>query len=256
MKKKTTTETSPTRLNRAIAAAGYCSRRKADELIFAGLVKVNGSVIRNPATRITTADHLEVQGHTCSGPEQKQYLLLYKPPQVICTVADPQRRTTVLELLPAELRKQRLYPVGRLDYFSEGLLLLTNDGDLAQKLMHPTHRQEKVYEVIVRGTVAPEQLQCMRQGMTIYMNDKNGIVKKLAPMAVQAELLSENKTRLLITITQGINRQIRRVCAQFNLVILSLKRIAEGPLVLGELSRGQFRPLTQEEISALKQEFA
>ena len=157
-----------TRLNKLIAASGYCSRRKADELIFAGAVQVNGVVERSPGRRILPDDLIQVEGQQLAAlPASFSYIMLHKPIQVMCTAHDPQGRPTVLDCLTAEMRRNRVYPIGRLDYFSEGLLLLTNDGELAQRLMHPRHHQPKTYDVLVRGTVPAAALATMRRGMTL-----------------------------------------------------------------------------------------
>ena len=132
------------RLNKFIAASGYCSRRKADELIFAGEVTVNGQTELSPGRRILPTDEIMVGGQCLAAlPMSFSYIMLHKPVQVMCTLHDPQGRPTVLDCLTRSMRQTRIYPVGRLDYFSEGLLLLTNDGALAQRLMHPRHHQPK-----------------------------------------------------------------------------------------------------------------
>lgn len=152
------------RLNKAIAASGLCSRRKADELILAGRVSVNGLPEPSPGRQVRPQDVLAVDGSPLAAPQSYAYVLLLKPVRVVCTAHDPEGRPTVLDCLPEALRELRLYPVGRLDYFSEGLLLLTNDGVLAQRLCHPSHHQPKTYEVLVRGAVPPAALEAMRAG--------------------------------------------------------------------------------------------
>ena len=177
--------------------------------------------------------------------EKKYYLILNKPIHTVTTVYDPEGRTTVIDLLPEKYRKIRLFPVGRLDYFSEGLLILTNDGELTNMLIHPRFHLPKVYHVSVRGQVTQEQLDIMQGGMTL----QDGEV--LAPMLVHA-LPHDNYTTLSITLYQGINRQIRRVCDELGLTILKLVRIAEGPLRLGNLSTGEVRSMSEEEVLKLK----
>ena len=172
-----------TRLNKFIAASGYCSRRKADELIFAGAVQVNGVVERSPGRRILSDDLIQVEGQQLAAlPASFSYIMLHKPIQVMCTAHDPQGRPTVLDCLTAEMRRNRVYPVGRLDYFSEGLLLLTNDGELAQRLMHPRHHQPKTYDVLVRGTAPAAALATMRRGMTLAEGEH------LRPVEVESRL--------------------------------------------------------------------
>lgn len=242
------------RLNRAIAQAGVCSRRKADELIFSGKIKVNGILCTDASRRVEEDDQIELEGRILRRQEEFIYIMLHKPPQVVSTVSDPQGRQTVLDLLPASLRKYRLYPVGRLDYFSEGLLLLTNDGDLAHRLMHPSHHKSKMYSVLVRGAVPESALRIMRRGMALDMGDKCPGEKLVAPMEVSGRLLPSGDTLLRMKLSQGINRQIRRMCEQLGLTILKLKRTGEGPLNLGDLPRGKFRPLTSGEVALLRSE--
>lgn len=237
-----------TRLNKFIAASGYCSRRKADELIFAGAVQVNGVVERSPGRRILPDDLIQVEGQQLAAlPSSFSYIMLHKPIQVMCTVHDPQGRPTVLDCLTAEMRQNRVYPVGRLDYFSEGLLLLTNDGELAQRLMHPRHHQPKTYDVLVRGTVPAAALATMRRGMTLAEGEH------LRPVEVESRLQANGHTRLRMVLHQGVNRQIRRMCRDLGLTILRLKRIRLGPLGLGDLPVGGCRFLSAAETAALLQ---
>ena len=239
------------RLNKALASAGVCSRRKADELIHAGAVTVNGSVVTELGTRISPGrDQVAVNGRTislCPEPAEQAhtYILLHKPIQVMSTVRDPEGRTTVLDLLPESLRLKRLYPVGRLDYFSEGLLLLTDDGELTNRLTHPRYHLSKVYEVKVREIPDTGLLDRMRRGMTL----KEG--EKLAP--VKVDVVPDAPGTFMLTLHQGINRQIRRMCRDLGLTILSLRRLRMGPLSLGALDKGECRPLQPRELAALKQ---
>lgn len=235
------------RLNKAIAAAGLCSRRKADELILAGQVLVNGVLEANPARHVLPDDCIAVNGRELTAAQEYCYLLLHKPVQTVCTVSDPEGRPTVMEYLPAGIRHLRLYPVGRLDYFSEGLLLLTNDGELAQRLTHPRHHQPKVYEVLVRGPVPETALAAMRQGMRLAEG------QDLLPVDVERKTAnSGNNTLLRMVLCQGVNRQIRRMCRDLGLTILRLRRVAQGPLDLGELTPGQARQLTAREVAVLR----
>lgn len=233
------------RLNKAIAASGLCSRRKADEFILAGRVVVNGVPEVNPGRQVQPNDAVAVDGRLLNDAQHFCYLMLYKPVQVVCTVSDPEGRPTVMDYLPEDVRKLRLYPVGRLDYFSEGLLLLTNDGQLAQRLTHPRHHQPKVYEVLVRGAVPDAALTAMRRGMVLAEGEK------LMPVEVDARPAA-NGTLMRMVLHQGINRQIRRMCRDFGLTILRLKRVAQGPLELGRLALGAARHLTAAEVAALK----
>lgn len=235
------------RLNRAIAEAGFCSRRKADELIFSGRVCVNGEVETHAGRRVLPKDSIAIDGTPLPGTQRKIYILLHKPVQVVSTASDPDGRPTVLTLLPREYADTRLFPVGRLDYFSEGLILLTNDGQLAQRLMHPRHHLPKEYEVIVRDVVTQKALQTMRSGMRLAEGDE------LRPVEVTARSMASGCTQLRMILRQGINRQIRRMCRDLGLTILRLRRVAIGPLQLGDLALGRCRPLRETELAALRQ---
>lgn len=234
------------RLNKTIAQAGYCSRRKADELIFSGRVLVNGQVEQNPARHVLRDDAVLVDGRALPAAQEFCYLMLHKPVQTVCTVSDPQGRPTVMEYLPPALRDLRLYPVGRLDYFSEGLLLLTNDGELAQRLTHPRHHQPKLYDVLVRGSVNAAALAAMRRGMRLAEGED------LLPVEVEKKETQAGDSLLRMVLRQGVNRQIRRMCRDLGLTILRLRRVGQGPLTLGDLKPGSARKLTDSEVAALK----
>ncbi len=239
--------TNGVRLNKAIAAAGLCSRRKADELILAGQVRINGTLEENPARRVLPGDRIAVNDRELAAAQEYYYLLLHKPVQTVCTVNDPEGRPTVMAYLPPEVRHLRLYPVGRLDYFSEGLLLLTNDGELAQRLTHPRHHQPKTYEVLIRGSVPETALAVMRRGMRL---DEG---QALLPVDVEAKTAENGNTLLRMVLRQGVNRQIRRMCRDLGLTILRLRRVAQGPLALGNLKPGAARALTTGEVADLRQ---
>lgn len=236
------------RLNLAIARAGFCSRRKADEYILAGKVRINGKCVTQPGMRVTASDVLEVAGQVITKAPPLAYVLLHKPVQIVCTLHDPQGRKTIVDLLPPELRRIRLFPVGRLDFFSEGLLLLTNDGDLAQRLTHPRHHQPRLYEVLIRGIVTESSLAQMRSGMELGENIRT------LPIKVAAKALPAGNTLLTLELRQGLNRQIRRMCAALGLTILRLRRISQGCLQLGKLPAGKTRILDSGEIHALRRE--
>lgn len=236
------------RLNKAIAHSGLCSRRKADELIFAGAVSVNGNIVCEPGTRVNIdSDAITVNGRriafAAKAGQARTYVLLHKPVQVVSTARDPQGRETVLDILPPAYKAKRLYPVGRLDYFSEGLLLLTDDGELTNHMTHPRYHLAKEYEVRLRETPTAGMLAKMRAGMTLAEGEK------LAP--VEARLDEKNSTLLRLTLHQGINRQIRRMCRDLGLTILSLRRVSIGPLRLGDLPKGKCRELDPKEVAAL-----
>ena len=235
------------RLNKVIAASGLCARRKADELIFAGRVAVDGHTETNPGRRVLAGESVSVDGTPVSAPKEPAYLLLNKPVHTVCTLNDPQGRPTVMDCLPKAARGLGLFPVGRLDYFSEGLLLLTNDGDLANRLIHPRHHVDKVYEVLVRGAVPERHLETMRRGMRL--SDGTPLLPVKASRG-QAE--DRRDTLLHLVLRQGINRQIRRMCDDLGLTILRLRRVAEGGLSLGALKPGEARFLEPREWQALR----
>lgn len=240
------------RLNKALADAGVCSRRKADDIISQGLVSVNGETVSSLGMRVFPHDVVAVNGVPLQTKDARTYLMLNKPIQVLCTANDPEGRPTVLDLLPPQWKHLRLYPVGRLDYFSEGLIILTNDGELAHKLAHSRHHLPKVYHVLVREEVSAEMLEHMRVGMQLAEGEQ------LAPMEI--EILppdtSNRGIMLQMTLHQGINRQIRRMCRDLQLTILTLARVAQGPLHLGELPSGKARILSEIEVQTLRKAVA
>ncbi|MGE4422848.1 MAG: pseudouridine synthase [Pseudodesulfovibrio sp.] len=239
------------RLNKFIAQNGVASRRGADDMVFAGRVTVNGKTADSPGVQIDpTADKVAVDGKIIGAQASagELTLMLHKPVETVTTANDPQGRKTVLDLLPPEIRKKRPFPVGRLDFFSEGLLLLTTDGDLCYRLTHPKYHLPKVYVVTIRGSVPQKAVQAMRNGMTLQGGDK------LAPAKVRLEKPIAGTQQLEITLIQGVNRQIRRMCDEFGLTILRLRRVRQGPVALGNLKPGAWRELTDEETAALKRD--
>ncbi|WP_430735266.1 pseudouridine synthase [Halodesulfovibrio aestuarii] len=239
----------PLRINKALAFAGICSRRAADDLITQGVVFVNGVKVEEPGLKIIpTSDVLEVNAERVIFDTEKVeplYVLLHKPVQTVCTANDPEGRPTVLDILPEEFKEKRIFPVGRLDFFSTGLLLLTNDGELTHRLTHPKWHQNKVYRVRVRGDVPEQVLEKFRSGMILEEGDK------LAPVECKVLAHDEGNTRVEMVLTQGINRQIRRMFRDVGLTILNLHRVKIGPIQIGELEKGESRELTQEELAQL-----
>jgi len=234
------------RLHKFMAYCGIASRRKCEELISRGIVKVNGQVVTKPGTLIEpNLDKIEVTGKIIRPPDKKIYLLLYKPPGVVTTLYDPQGRRKVADLIPC--LKERVYPVGRLDYDSEGLLLLTNDGKLAYCLTHPRYQVPKTYRVWVKGAPGPEKLNQIKQG--VLLDDDSTL-----PAEIKAvEKINKDATLLEITVYEGRKRLIRRMCAQIGHPVLRLKRIWLGPLALTGLKPGQWRFLTKKEVDSLRE---
>ncbi|WP_069803576.1 pseudouridine synthase [Thermogemmatispora onikobensis] len=239
------------RLARFLAHAGVASRRHAEALIFSGRVQVNGETVTTPATRIDPErDRITVDGRPIQAPARHLYLMLHKPAGYVSTVSDPHGRPTVLDLLPEELRRLRLYPVGRLDLETTGLLLLTNDGQFALHMMHPRFSPEKRYHALVRGHPSPNTLQQLRQGVVIEEDD--GHLYRTAPVGVRQLRRTAAGTWLELRLHEGRKRQIRRMLASLGHPVLELQRVAIGPLTLGDLPPGAWRPLTEAEIAALR----
>lgn len=217
------------------------SRRKSEEYIQAGRVSVNGLVVTELGTKVEEGDEVLVDGKPLKL-EKKVCILFYKPSQVMCTSSDPQGRPTALDYFKD--LGLRLYTVGRLDYDTEGLLLVTNDGELANRLTHPSHEVEKTYYVVCRGKLDREALQRLREGVEI---DK----KPTAPAKVKVVSSNEQNTRMYITIHEGRNRQVRKMCYAVGYDVTFLRRESEGGLNLDGLRPGEWRYLTPRETQAL-----
>lgn len=239
------------RLNKALAEAGVASRRQADALIAAGRVTVDGRIVTEMGLRVVPGRNaLAVDGKPVADArnERPLTLLLHKRPGCVTTARDPEGRPTVFDGLPQAYRARRLFSVGRLDFFSEGLLLLTTDGELAFRLAHPRWQVEKRYRVTVRGSVDARVLAAMEAGMVLAEGDR------LAP--VPTRLLhrpAPDRAVLEMRLSQGVNREIRRMCRDLGLTVLKLLRVAQGPLSLGDLPPGQCRELTGAELARLRQ---
>jgi len=231
------------RLQKWLAQSGVASRRKAEEMILAGRVSVNGVVITELGAKANPQkDKLAVDGNAVDALQDKAYIMLHKPEGVVTTVTDPFERATVMDYVPAN---PRLYPVGRLDLDTSGLLLMTNDGDWAQKIAHPKNETKKVYAAIVRGVPTPERINSLRKGVIV-----DG--KKTAPAQIKLLEKLQNETKLQITIHEGRNRQVRKMCEAVGHRVVSLKRIEVGGLKLGNLEKGTWRNLTKREIADLR----
>ncbi len=235
----------PERLQKIISQAGIASRRHAEELITAGRVTVNGRVVVELGTKVEPGrDVVAVDGRPVAG-EDKFYVLLNKPRGVVTTLSDPRGRKTVSELvadLPA-----RLYPVGRLDYNTEGLLILTNDGELTHALTHPSHGIDKTYVTTVVGRPSEEKLDRLRLGITL----EDGVTAP-ARVRLTGYDLETNTATLTIVIHEGRNRQIRRMCQAIGHPVEKLKRTAFAFLTLEGVGRGRYRHLEREEVDRLR----
>ena len=233
------------RLQNILAHAGIASRRKSAEIIAEGRVSVDGIIVKEPGVKFDpSAVKIKVDGRELQIVESKRTVVLYKPTGVLSSMSDPFGGRTVAELVDVS---ERLVPVGRLDKDSEGLLLMSNDGDLVNKLTHPRYEHRKVYLVKVAGRWNEEKLALLRSSITL----DDGYTIRPVPVEVVREW--ENNTRLLkFTLSEGRKRQIRKMCSAAHLVVLSLKRVAVGGFSLPkELAPGQWRDLTAEEISSL-----
>ena len=230
------------RLQKLIASAGLCARRTAEEWIAAGRVCVNGAVASLGDRADPETDTVTVDGAPLPGKPGAVYLMLNKPRGYVTTLSDEYGRRTAAELV-ADCGV-RVYPVGRLDRDSEGLLLFTNDGELAQRLLHPRHQVDKVYLVTVRGDIrgAAERLMAI--------TELDG--EPIAPAQAAEVARHEGQAVLRVTIHQGKNRQVRRMCAQIGLHVVRLQRIQEDSLLLGDLPAGKWRYLTDQELQGLR----
>ena len=231
------------RINKFLAEQGIASRRHADEMIQAGRVTINGQVA-TLGTSVGERDKVTVDGTLISATEKKElYYIMNKPKGVVCTVSDDRGRKTVMDLLPEGIG--RVFPVGRLDYDTEGLLILTNDGDLSFRLTHPKNEVPKTYMARIEGTMTEKDLNPIRSGVEL-----DGVMTKKC----KAHIVETHKeyTKVHVTITEGRNRQVRRMFESIGKNVAFLKRVSIGRLKLSGLDRGQVRELTEEEINYIK----
>jgi len=231
------------RLSKILAEAGLASRRGSERLIAEGRVTVNGETVTAQGTAADPArDRITVDGRPLAGPEPKRYLLLNKPRGYLTSRSDPRGRPVVLDLVREE--RFRLFPVGRLDFDAEGLLLLTNDGDLAQRLLHPRFGMRRVYEVEVQGRVSAPELPRWERGAML----SDGLAK-----AVEVRLLRRTQatTWLRLVFSEGRYREVKRFCLALGHRVVRLRRVQFGPLRLGRLAPGAVRPLTSSELARL-----
>ncbi len=231
------------RLQKVLATAGYGSRRQCEELIATGRVEVDGQVVTQLGTKVDPhKQQIRVDGELVR-PPRLVYYMLNKPPGVVCTARDPAGRTRVIDLVP---ERPRVFPVGRLDLHSEGLILLTNDGELANRLAHPRYGVEKTYLALVAGLLSGEDVQKLLRGM--YLAEGFARVARL-----RIRKRHKLSTWVEMVLDQGRNRQIRRMLARLGHKVMKLKRIGFGPLRLGALPSGAWRLLTPEEVAQLRQ---
>lgn len=228
------------RINKFLAASGVASRRECDNLIKDGKVTVNG-VVASLGIEVSESDIVKVDNNVVSL-KKNEYYMLNKPKGYICTVSDEKGRKTVLDLMPQVT--SRIYPVGRLDYDSEGLLILTTDGELAQHLTHPSNEVPKTYLVKIEGTITEAGLNPIRSGVEV-----DGVMTKKCKIHIVET--NKNYTKMHITITEGKNREIRKMFEVLGKEVTLLKRIKIGELRLSGLNRGEYRKLTQEEVNYL-----
>jgi 23S rRNA pseudouridine2605 synthase len=232
------------RLQKILSKAGVASRREAESIISSGRVAVNGVTVTEMGVKADPdKDIIMLDGKPVAPVQTKVYIMLNKPAGYVTTMKDPEGRRIVTELLKDV--KERVYPVGRLDYNTEGLLLLTNDGEWANNLAHPRHEVDKEYQVRIRGRISQEQIDRLAGGVDL----DDG---RTAPATVRVIRQSENNTWVSIVIHEGRYRQVRRMCEAVNLQVVRLKRSSYGFLDLGELRPGEYRRLTGNEVAGLK----
>lgn len=230
------------RLNKFLSSAGVSSRRKADELIEKGLVSVNGKIVTELGTTINEKkDEVFVEGKKVSLPLSRIYIKLNKPKGYACSAADERGRRTIYDLIDIP---ERLFSIGRLDYDTEGLIILTNDGDFANRVAHPSFEIEKEYIVKIKGEIKESELAVLRKGVV-----ENGV--RMPRAGVKLLGFENGRSRLSVVIHEGQNHQVRRMFEAIGKDITLLNRVRVGSVKLGGLKRGEYRPLREEEISAL-----
>ncbi len=233
------------RLQKYLALCGVASRRKCEEIILAGRVAVDGRTVDQLGAQVEEGQRVTLDGAPVAPEARKRYILYYKPVGEVTTVSDDRGRATVLDRFAGEV-PERIYPVGRLDYDSEGLLLLTNDGELAQRLLHPRGEVDKVYIARVTGSVSPQDVRRLCEGVALP-----GDARPTAPAQVSVVRRETFATVAQVTIHEGRNRQVRRMFEAVGHRVLALRRVRFGPLALGALRPGQWRELTQDEVQKL-----
>ena len=239
----------PIRLQKILSSAGVASRRTAETLIAQGRVSVNGKTITELGSKADPAtDDIRVDGRRIKQPARLRYILLYKPRGYITSRSDPQQRPTVIDLLTKGGVREYVYPVGRLDYDSEGLLLLTSDGDLAARLTHPRHGVEREYEVVVRGVPEPRLLERLSRGVVI---DGRRTAAATVRLLRSFEASAGQQGLLSLVIREGRNRQVRKMCDAIGHPVVRLRRVRIGSITDDRLKPGEFRELSPREIKSL-----
>ena len=231
------------RLQKVIANLGYCSRRKAEELISEGKVSVNGNVVKELGTKVKTSDTIEVEGNILDNNKNYEYYILNKPRGVVTTTHDERDRKTVVDLIDTNTR---IYPVGRLDYDTTGLLLLTNDGVLANKLMHPSSKIDKTYIAKIEGMISPISIKKLRSGVIV-----DGYKTRPARVKVKSVNKKTNKSIVEITISEGKNHQVKKMFEAVGHHVEKLKREKYAIFDIRDLKVGDYRKLTFKEVSIL-----
>ena len=231
------------RLQKVIANLGYCSRRRAEELILDGKVKVNGNIITELGTKVKSSDTIEVENNILDNNKNYEYYLLNKPREVVSTTKDEHGRRTVVDLIKTNTR---IYPVGRLDYDTTGLILLTNDGNIANKLMHPTSNIEKTYVAKVEGIITGYAVKRLRDGIII-----DGKKTAKAKVKLKSVDKKQEKSIVEITIHEGKNHQVKRMLEEVGCKVIKLRREKYAIFDIKELKTGEYRKLTNKEIAVL-----
>ncbi len=258
MQKPDGSNAEPVRLNHFLAQLGVASRRACDALISGGKVRVDGHVVREPGTRVIPGtSHVEVEGVRLGRPPHRMVLILNKPKGFVSTVSDPQGRPTVIDLCRPLAKRQRLFPVGRLDVNTTGALLVTNDGLLCYRLTHPRFGIARVYQVRVRGRVDERQLRRLEKMATAEtrptVRGERGKSGRGPRPSVEMVARLEKEVVLRVTLLEGRNRQVRRMCEAVGLRVVALKRLSFGPVSVRKLPVGAARPLTTRELARLDQ---
>jgi len=231
------------RLQKVLAEIGLASRRQAEEMIRQGRVTINGRAARIGEKVDPSRDHIKVDGRRVALPSEKLYLLLHKPKNTVTTLEDPEGRPTVLSLVKE--KRARLFPVGRLDYDAEGFLLLTNDGDLAHRLSHPSFRIPRTYRVKVKGKPSPEEIRKLSRGISL----EDG---PTAPCRITFLRETRENAWMEMTLREGRNRQVKRMWEKMGYPVLKLKRVSFAGLALGNLQPGEYRALGPKELEKIR----